>query len=322
VYIVENIKSRIIKMSRPELTAPAQYFYNAQEAKKYTASSRVIEIQERLTERALELLNFNDGGARVGNKFLLDVGCGSGLSGDRLTELGHYWVGCDISRGMLNHAVERECEGDLLEQDIGHGVPFRPGVFDGCVSISAIQWLCNADKSEHDPRKRLKAFFSQIYRCLKRGAKCAFQFYPENARQAEMIASSALRVGFSGGLVVDYPNSTRAKKYFLVLAAGPPDQMPRAKEDEQTDYANAKQTVEGRGSKNKYKNNNSEGNPFGVKHKRKGDKHARTVYVGSKSHPEGKGKAWVMKKKEQMRNRGVEVQNDSKYTGRKRKERF
>ena len=141
-------------MSRPELTAPAQYFYDSTEAKKYTASSRVIEIQERLTERALELLNFpNDGTPR----FLLDVGCGSGLSGDRLSELGHYWVGCDISRGMLNHAVEREVEGDVLESDIGHGVPFRPGVFDGCVSISAIQWLCNADKSEHDPRKRLKA---------------------------------------------------------------------------------------------------------------------------------------------------------------------
>ena len=308
---------RSITMSRPELTAPAQYFYDAAEAKKYTTSSRVIEIQERLTERALELLNFpRDDRPR----FLLDIGCGSGLSGDRLSELGQYWVGCDISRGMLNHAVEREVEGDVLELDIGHGVPFRPGVFDGCVSISAIQWLCNADKSEHDPRKRLKTFFSQTYRCLKRGAKCAFQFYPENARQAEMIASSALRVGFSGGLVVDYPNSTRAKKYFLVLAAGPPDALPTAKTDEANDYANMKQDVIGRGGKNKFKHNSDFG--LGVKKKRKGDKHARTIYMGSKSHPEGKGKAWVIKKKQQMRNRGVKVANDSKYTGRKRKERF
>ena len=216
--------------------------------------------------------------------------------------------------------MEREVEGDVLELDIGHGVPFRPGVFDGCVSISAIQWLCNADKSEHDPRKRLKTFFSQTYRCLKRGAKCAFQFYPENARQAEMIASSALRVGFSGGLVVDYPNSTRAKKYFLVLAAGPPDALPTAKTDEANDYANMKQDVIGRGGKNKFKHNSDFG--LGVKKKRKGNKHARTIYVGSKSHPEGKGKAWVIKKKQQMRNRGVKVANDSKYTGRKRKERF
>jgi hypothetical protein len=32
------------------------------EARKYTASSRVIEIQDRLTERAVELLNFPDDG--------------------------------------------------------------------------------------------------------------------------------------------------------------------------------------------------------------------------------------------------------------------
>ena len=32
-----------------------------------------------------------------------------------------------------------------------------------------------------------------------------------------------MRGGFGGGLVVDYPHSTKAKKYFLVLLAGPPD---------------------------------------------------------------------------------------------------
>jgi 18S rRNA (guanine1575-N7)-methyltransferase len=36
----------------------------------------------------------------------------------------------------------------------------------------------------------------------------------------ELITASALRCGFTGGLVVDYPNSTKAKKYFLCLFAG------------------------------------------------------------------------------------------------------
>ena len=35
-----------------------------------------------------------------------------------------------------------------------------------------------------------------------------------------MITSSAMKSGFSGGLVVDYPSSAKAKKYFLVLEAG------------------------------------------------------------------------------------------------------
>ena len=35
-----------------------------------------------------------------------------------------------------------------------------------------------------------------------------------------MITSAALRNGFQGGLIVDYPNSKKAKKYFLFLMAG------------------------------------------------------------------------------------------------------
>ena len=33
--------------------------------------------------------------------FILDVGCGSGLSGEILTEEGHIWVGMDIAPSML-----------------------------------------------------------------------------------------------------------------------------------------------------------------------------------------------------------------------------
>lgn len=35
-------------------------------------------------------------------------------------------------------------EGDLLLADLGHGLPLRAGAFDGAISISAVQWLCNA----------------------------------------------------------------------------------------------------------------------------------------------------------------------------------
>lgn len=31
-----------------------------------------------------------------------------------------------------------------------------------------------------------------------------------------MITQQAMKAGFTGGLVVDYPNSTRAKKYFII----------------------------------------------------------------------------------------------------------
>ena len=55
-----------------------------------------------------------------------------------------------------------------------------------------------------------------------------FQFYPENSAQIEMITSQAMKSGFTGGILVDYPNSTKAKKFFLVLMTGGIQQMPRA----------------------------------------------------------------------------------------------
>ena len=78
-------------------------------------------------------------------------------------------------------AQEREVEGDLFLCDIGQGLGFRPGSFDGAIryhrhslsfhfmwfcSISALQWLCNADKKEHSVPKRLFKFFSTLYACL------------------------------------------------------------------------------------------------------------------------------------------------------------
>lgn len=33
-----------------------------------------------------------------------------------------------------------------------------------------------------------------------------------------MISNAAIKSGFSGGLYIDYPNSTSAKKYYLILS--------------------------------------------------------------------------------------------------------
>lgn len=82
-----------------------------------------------MTDRALELLNLPPDQPAM----LLDIGCGSGLSGEILDEEGHIWVGMDISPSMLEVALEREVEGDLFLQDIGQGLGFRPGSFDGAI---------------------------------------------------------------------------------------------------------------------------------------------------------------------------------------------
>ncbi|RKO99422.1 hypothetical protein CXG81DRAFT_27815 [Caulochytrium protostelioides] len=292
--------------TRPEHSAPPEIFYGETEAVKYTASTRVTSIQAEMTERALEIMNL------PGPSFLLDIGCGSGLSGEILDENEHIWVGLDISSAMLDVALERESEGDLFLQDIGQGMAFRPGSFDGAVSISVIQWLCNADATTHEPRARLKRFFTTLYMALRRGARAVFQFYPEGPHQIDLITTAAHRAGFTGGVVVDYPNSSKARKYYLCLFAGSENvPLPAARTDPLADGMDV------------------DGAPAAV-----GAGQVRHVERGRQRVLKGKGRAKglttaktrrerILHKKALSRLRGKEgIPLDSKRTGKKRKDRF
>ena len=297
---------------RPEETGPADLFYDETEAKKYLHSSRMIEVQSNMSERALEMLDLPDGVPSL----LLDVGCGTGLSGEVLEEAGHHWVGVDISRDMLQAASEREVDGDLLHDDMGRGLPFRQGAFDGAISISAIQWLCYANaQSEGNPRLRLHRFFQSLYKCLRRGARAALQFYPQDAEQLQLITASAMRAGFGGGLVVDFPHSTKAKKYFLVLLAGLPDEgfsMPMAmgQHDAMSTASSAPRGLPSPAGPATTARN--EGRKAHAKRKLDSRQKARRGKISKNS------REWILIKKEAMRKQGREVVADSKYTGRKR----
>ncbi|XP_059050272.1 probable 18S rRNA (guanine-N(7))-methyltransferase [Achroia grisella] len=241
-----------------------------------------------MTERCIELLLLSEDTPCL----LLDIGCGSGLSGTVLEENGHMWIGMDISSAMLDVALERETEGDLILADMGEGVPFRAGCFDGAVSVSALQWLFNADKKFHKPVKRLYTFFSTLYAALSRSARAVFQFYPENESQIELLTTQAMKAGFYGGVVIDYPNSAKAKKFFLVLMTGGAASLPKAlgteeaEDNLQVKYARREATRNARG---------------------KALKNTR---------------AWLLEKKERRRKQGKETKPDTKYTGRKRSGRF
>lgn len=66
-----------------------------------------------------------------------------------------------------------------------------------CVSIVLIM-LCHCVIG--------RAFFGSLYRSLARGARAVLQVYPENLAQRELILGFAMRAGFSGGVVVDFPH--------------------------------------------------------------------------------------------------------------------
>lgn len=123
-----------------------------------------------------------------------------------------------------------------------------------------------------------------------------FQFYPENPNQIEMITSQAMKAGFGGGLVVDYPNSTKAKKFFLVLmTGGQHQQLPRA-------LGTGDAVGAGGGRTN---------SRIEFETKRERLKKAR-------GKPLKKSRDWILEKKERRRRQGKETRPDSKFTGRKR----
>ncbi|SCU92984.1 LAFA_0F14070g1_1 [Lachancea sp. 'fantastica'] len=268
-------------MSRPEDLAPPEVFYNDSESQKYTSSTRVQHIQAKMSLRALELLNLSE------TSFVLDIGCGSGLSGEILTEEGHIWCGVDISPSMLATGLTRELDGDLMLHDMGQGLPFRAGTFDAAISISAIQWLCNADTSYNDPKRRLMRFFNTLFASLKKGGKFVAQFYPKNDDQTQQILGAAKVAGFSGGLVVDDPESKKNKKFYLVLSSG------TSAEDERVNLQGVTMSAEEMVKVRREKKNAKESN-----------------------------KMYLQRKKDLMRKRGRTVAKDSKFTGRKRRSRF
>jgi 18S rRNA (guanine1575-N7)-methyltransferase len=286
----------------------------------------MINVQREITLRAIELLLLPPDQTSL----ILDVGCGSGLSGQVLEEEGHVWVGCDVSRDMLQVAHERMEEtfqvkestrtdrdhhemidsssdsdddddaqpstGDLIQHDMGTGLPFRPATFDACISISALQWLCYSNSAAQIPKRRLIRFFSSLYSILKKSARAVLQFYPETAEQAVLISECATAVGFGGGIVVDYPNSAKAKKHYLVLSCDRTSkkQIPKGLTGDEQAASTVQVSKQQHGKKTK---------PV---RKKKGVK----------------TKEWILHKKEAQRKKGKNVRPDSKYTARRRPQKF
>ena len=65
-----------------------------------------------MTYRALELLSMPPSQPA----FLLDIGCGSGLSGEILDDEGYIWAGVDVAPSMLGNVVPLD-EYIIVESD-------------------------------------------------------------------------------------------------------------------------------------------------------------------------------------------------------------
>lgn len=293
-----------------------------------------------MATRAMELLSLpaDDSVPRL----ILDLGCGSGISSQVISQAGHNWIGMDISEAMVRVAKEdleasesNEMEqdddseeeeysddeerephlSDLLVHDMGNGVCFRPGTFDGCISISALQWLFHSNRNFENPKKRLTRLFVTLHSALTRSARAIFQFFPSNSDQIDLALACASKAGFSGGIVVDFPNSTKAKKYYLCLMTGgngiaasmPKGLTEHSAQEMEYEESDDEDETESKSMKSAQK----------------------TVKIGPRQRQKlaniqkaTKDRNWVLRKKELYRKRGKVVKEDTKYTARKRRPRF
>ena len=115
------------------------------------------------------------------------------------------------------------------------------------------------------------------------------QFYPETEGQSATVMAEAKKAGFGGGIVVDYPESKKARKYYLCLVAGST-------------------------------NASTFSTPLGLQEETDQKLKRRTDRKDKKTETR---KEFIIRKKELYRKRGKEgVPYDSKYSGRKRRAQF
>jgi hypothetical protein len=158
-------------------------------------------------------------------------------------------------------------------------------------SISVLQWLCNAESSHptQSPPFRLARFFASLHASLSRGARAVFQFYPQSDDQVNLIMGIAMKSGFGGGLVVDYPNSRKAKKFYLCLITGGASSSGGQREKVDLPRGLTGEPGEESNDRVKYERQRAtEANTRGEKGKKR-------------RHPKEAAKDWILRKKEVCR---------------------
>ena len=199
-----------IKNERPEDTFENIFdFYDSNEISRYAESKSLMNIQEKITIRALEILELTEK-----NALILDLGCGPGFAGIYLNEIGYKVISIDLLLEFLQYYNIKEL--NPIQSDMSF-LPFRPYSFDAIISISALQWL-HRTYNMKDTIQLIKSLAKDVYNVLKPTSKAIFQFYPKNDSIMKEIGKGFMdATQFEGGFIIDNPNSAKKRRVFLIL---------------------------------------------------------------------------------------------------------
>jgi len=193
----------VVKNDRPEeyLRDPFLY-YTDEEVERYARSGGMRRAQEKIAYRVLELLGLEPGSN------LLDLGSGPGYTAE-IYRSEDYNVTCvDLIPKMADKAKEKGFESHLGDMR-NTGKIFEGRIFDGVVSVSALQWI--KDKQE------LQKIAKGIYSILNEESPLVIQFYPKSEQELNETAKIFLQNGFHGQIVTDWPEIPKNRTTYLVM---------------------------------------------------------------------------------------------------------
>ncbi|MEJ2293491.1 MAG: methyltransferase domain-containing protein [Candidatus Lokiarchaeota archaeon] len=157
-----------VKKERPEdIFNDVRDYYTNSTLLDYASSKNMQRIQERLTKRVLELLDF-----KHHDKLILDAGCGPGFASFYMQREGYTLISLDLIKEFLNFYDMTDLK--PINGDMCH-LPIKPNTFDGIISISALQWIFR-DINKKSERMRLIELVKSFYHALKQNVRLLFSF--------------------------------------------------------------------------------------------------------------------------------------------------
>ena len=184
---------------------PNDYFdYN--KAKDYETNKTIIKVQLEISKRLEELLNLEKG------KFLLELGCGTGITSKYFLDKKYFIIGLDISTEMLKFANNKGI--DVINADFSN-IPFRNEIFDIIISISSLQWVWGSSREE--VINKYDKIIKEIKRVSKKSTIAGVQFYPNTEKEFDIVTDIFKKNGFRGNIIIDNWKLSKKRKKYIIL---------------------------------------------------------------------------------------------------------
>ena len=199
-----------VKRKRPEeIYAKVSDYFRSEILSQYANSKSMMKIQEKITIRALELLDL-----RKKDALILDAGCGPGFAAMVLKEKGYITIALDIISEFLNYYNIKDLNPIAADMCF---TPFKSNTFDAILSISALQWIYR-DLSNEEMHFLLNSLSKSFFQILKPNSRVIIQFYPKNNDIMEKTGRIITEnTDFKGNFIIDNPNSKKKRRIYLLL---------------------------------------------------------------------------------------------------------